>query len=565
VQFYEFAFQQRNNDLMLAEVASTNINKLIVREYKMYNLAAKYMKGKFGLIVLCLICLSNPSLLRAQSIPVGSIALDDYYRRQQLLGKVDSSVSFTIRPLTSAALNSTNIFETGGDSTRTQKYKSGFKLLPVSWQQQYTSHHPYGWNDGAMIRAKGYQTMVSAGVYAKYKILSIQIRPEFVFAENKAFLEGPIYSDGIDLPERYGNRSYNRLLWGQSNVRLNFGPVSLGLSNENLWWGPGIRNSLLMSNSAQGFKHLTLNTVRPLRTALGSIEGQIIAGRLEGSGFTASLEDDWRYLSAIAFTYQPKWVPGLFLGISRSFQTYHENLKGLSDYIPLFRPYQKAKDKNQNSAGSDEKDQLTSVYARWLLTKARAEVYFEYGANDNSYDLRDFTMSPEHSRAYIVGMSKLIPFKNREDEHIRIGFEITHMEQSIDRLIRNAGGWYSHFQIREGYTNRGEVLGAGVGPGGNLVSLDVSWYKGIKHIGLQLERYEHNGDNYDAQYSANQDGRWVDFSAAAISEWEYKPFIFNGKLQAIKSLNYHWLSGQNGLPLENVLNIQAQLGITYRF
>ncbi len=35
----------------------------------------------------------------AQSLPVGTPVLDDYYRRSQLLGKVDSNLSFTIRPL----------------------------------------------------------------------------------------------------------------------------------------------------------------------------------------------------------------------------------------------------------------------------------------------------------------------------------------------------------------------------------------------------------------------------------------------------------------------------------
>ncbi len=38
-------------------------------------------------------------------------------------------------------------------------------------------------------------------------------------------------------------------------------------------------------------------------------------------------------------------------------------------------------------------------------------------------------------------------------------------------------------QVTHGYTNRGEVLGAGIGPGGNLLSANVSWVKGLKQIG----------------------------------------------------------------------------------
>ena len=57
-------------------------------------------------------------------------------------------------------------------------------------------------------------------------------------------------------------------------------------------------------------------------------------------------------------------------------------------------------------------DQILSFYTRWLFPKARAEVYFEFGQNDNSHDFRDFIGAPEHSRAYLFGFSKLISFKS---------------------------------------------------------------------------------------------------------------------------------------------------------
>jgi hypothetical protein len=99
---------------------------------------------------------------------------------------------------------------------------------------------------------------------------------EMLLSGNLALIIG-----SADLPVRFGKDPYSRLSWGQSSIRLNFNPVSVGLSNENLWWGPGKQNSILMSNTASGFKHLTLNTIRPVNTPIGSIEGQIIAGRLK--------------------------------------------------------------------------------------------------------------------------------------------------------------------------------------------------------------------------------------------------------------------------------------------
>ena len=60
----------------------------------------------------------------------------------------------------------------------------------------------------------------------------------------------------------------------------------MGFSNENIWWGPSIRNSIMMSNHATGFKHLTFNTSSPIDTKIGSFEWQVISGRLESSTYT---------------------------------------------------------------------------------------------------------------------------------------------------------------------------------------------------------------------------------------------------------------------------------------
>src|SRR5690606_24194306 len=149
---------------------------------------------KHCIFVLLSIFLSFQSI--AQSLPVGSLVLEEYYRRGQLMGKFDSTVSFTIRPLYS--FGSTNSFypdsadvrESFGtveSSWRTEDGKGKVQLLPPSMQVQMNSHHPYGWNDGAMIPAKGFQTLISAGVYAEYGPLSLQIMPELVFATNSGF------------------------------------------------------------------------------------------------------------------------------------------------------------------------------------------------------------------------------------------------------------------------------------------------------------------------------------------------------------------------------------------
>jgi hypothetical protein len=110
-----------------------------------------------------------------------------------------------------------------------------------------------------------------------------------------------------------------------------------------------------MSNNAPGFKHITLNTSRPVQTPIGSFEAQLIAGRLENSGFLPPQEnrvyegkslyvpkrDDWRFLSGFVLTYHPKGVPGLFIGASQVSQMYKQDAgKRPSDFLPLLLPFE---------------------------------------------------------------------------------------------------------------------------------------------------------------------------------------------------------------------------------
>ena len=144
--------------------------------------------------------------------------------------------------------------------------------MPLLWKQRYTTDWPKGYSDGPMIPARGYQTLLSGGVYLRKGIFSVQLMPEFLYARNLMFDGFPdahpdkvwtIYNNinsNIDLPDRFGDTSYQRFYTGQS-VRLTWRSLSVGVSSENLWWRPGNSSALLMSNNAPGFAHITINTV----------------------------------------------------------------------------------------------------------------------------------------------------------------------------------------------------------------------------------------------------------------------------------------------------------------
>jgi hypothetical protein len=497
----------------------------------------------------------------AQSVTVKSFA-EDWLSVKQLTDSSLSDYSFCVRPLQNtgqiAAVSQKEDFHYYTSPLVSSRFLK-VSLLPVSWIQQFNSHHPFGWNDGVLIPAKGYQTMVSTGVFAKAGPLTVQIQPELVYAVNPQFETTADYGAST-------TGKYRKIFAGQSSVRLNAGPFSLGISTENLWWGPGIYSSLIMSNNAPGFAHLTFNSSRPVKTAIGSFEWQLIGGKLEydknleAQNFNlqfarptmstqSPLNGDWRYLNGLSVSWQPRWLKGLFMGMNRVFQVYNEDLKAsasgfMDKYLPVFNVFQK---KNAGAEDSKRRDQLISVFTKWVLPKAHMEVYAEYGWNDYFYDIRDFLMSPTHSAAYIVGFRKIVALPCKKS--LEIGTEITHMEQSPDYLVRDAGNWYTHYQITEGYTNDNQIIGAGSGLGNNVFTVTTTWIDGLKRIGLELEKIQNDPIVTD---HINQ---WTDYSVGLTGQYNYNRFLFSLRLQGIQSENYGWDLNKNRFNFHGILGI----------
>ncbi len=541
----------------------------------------------------------------AQTIPVGTPLLDDYLRRAQLLGKVDSASSFMIRPLYPVPAfglehgfdlegsvvdldNSTTHGRLGSDG------RGKFLLLPGIYKAQFNSNYAFGVNDGAMIPNRGFQHILSPGIYMEYGGLSFQFQPEFLMAQNKDYKGFPIehqasilyyyeYMNRIDMPERFGNRGYNQAYLGQSSLRYNFSEYSVGISSENLWWGPGRRNSLLLGNNAPGFIHFTANTRKPVTTAIGSFEGQYIAGFLGSSGFLPpqadysiqenpvyipKREDDGRFLSGLILTYQPKWVPGLFLGYGSVSHLYRADITDMGDLLPIFNG--RKGPENVVDPIRDKRQQFSSGFFRWLSPEGHFEFYGEYGTNGNSRRLSDFMITPESNRAFTFGFSHLMELR-KPGHYLQISSEMTQTGQTIRENIRDLKTWYIHDHVRHGYTHKGQVLGVGNGPGSNQIFVEFAWVNNMNRIGLQMERIVYNNDYYYFRYEASKDWRnkYVDLVPSLIGDWKIGDVLLNARVQYVSTLNYKWfLENQPDtyfVPGYDRKNFVAQVGLTYLF
>jgi hypothetical protein len=525
--------------------------------------------------------------LQAQTVPVGS-TFDEALRQLQLQGKLDIGHSLLARPFfTDSRITTDSIYhllDEGSQLHTTRKNVFGkigvLEILPVSFTSKFNSDHPYGWNESGMLQAKGWQTRFSTGIYFAAGPLSIQCKPEWVTAGNPEFTYNTLYGAP-------GRGSYQKLFLGQSSIRLNAGPLSAGISTESLWWGPGIYNSLLMSNNSPGFAHLTFNTRRPLKTPIGNFEWQVIMGKLvedpqvllenknlttsyynplnyDGSGYSGPYDpnEKWRYLNALTISYNPKWIKGFFVGLNRVAYTYDYKLQQndfgfFHKYFPtLFGAFRE--NYRYGTAVANLPigyKQIVSIDFRFVFPKSGTEMYAEYGVHDNAYNIRDFNLDPEHAAAYTVGIKKMKSLGN--DKWLDINFELTRMAQPVDYLIRLAGDWY---QFQGGYTHQNRVIGAGVGPGNNVQTLKATWIKGFTKIGLKLQSIKHQPVLADAALPLVTLGlheyNWTDLAIGASGQYHYKKFIASAELQFINSKYYAWMP-------ESRFNFYGLINIAY--
>ncbi|WP_332914388.1 capsule assembly Wzi family protein [Algoriphagus boritolerans] len=264
------------------------------------------------------------------------------------------------------------------------------------------------------------------------------------------------------------------------------------MSTENLWWGPGRRNSLLMGNNAPGFLHVTLNTRKPVKTKIGAFEGQVISGFLRSTKFLPPFPDysiqqnpvyvpkrnnGNRYLAGLVLTYQPKWIPGLFFGYGSVNHMYGSDVSGIGDMLPILNG--RKGPANVIDPIRDKRQQFSSGFFRWLNPAGRFEFYGEFGTRGNSRKLEEFMVTPEQGRAFTFGFAHLMDLK-KPGRFLEISSEMTLSGQTIREEIRQLRTWYIHDHVRHGYTHRGQVLGIGNGPAANQLFVGFAWVEGLK-------------------------------------------------------------------------------------
>jgi hypothetical protein len=404
-------------------------------------------------------------------------------------------------PVTALTMRRPSVERSIGSCAYTaERWSTTAAPLPIRVRSTYNSNYPVDVNNGAMWAGRGVGSALSAGGEVRIGPLSAAIYPVVVYQQNREFELKPVgradrstyayaANPAIDWPQRHGATDYFTLDWGQSYIRLEAFGATVGLSSENFWLGPAQRMSLLMGSSAAGFPHLFVGTARPIDIFIGNLEALAFWGQLrESDYFDHDPANDRTLMAGVSTVFEPAFARGLFVGASRMF---------LADWRTggFWRAFEYTSVR-ADPAGDNH---LISIYARWVLPVDGFEAYAEWARDDHWGDWQDLLREPDHTQAYMLGLQKTGRWRGAV---LRWFGELAHLGVSTTlRGGRGVPSFYTHSEIQRGYTHRGQLLGAWIGPGSDAQILGFEHIAGRRTTGLLLERVRFDADAYYLQWA----------------------------------------------------------------
>lgn len=382
----------------------------------------------------------------------------------------------TKKTLWKSSAENTNWFTNG------LKRSVALKIYGPEWFNSYNTAAPYGQNDGALWQGKGYNTSLTAGVRLEAYGFEVTVKPQVAFSQNLGFeimpgVYGSEYSyfwaGNIDLVQRYGDSSFWTFDWGDTELRWSWNTFTIGFGFQSPWLGPAWLNPMLGSNNSGTYPKFDIGLRRTKVTLpwlgwyIGDIEGRIWCGKLsESDYFDNDSSNDYRQLTGFSIAYSPAFLPELTFSINKiSIARWDE--KSIKYLNPFY---------DTNAV----EDQKCSFALDLLFPAVGFEFYGELGLDD--YNSRGFA-NPFHTAIYTIGAKKEISFFQKfsyfKKFNIRpeIIFEWNNFEMSQDfQLQWHYMGYYSHGLIKQGYTQNGQIIGAGSGYFGNSQYLALRTY-----------------------------------------------------------------------------------------
>ena len=413
---------------------------------------------------------SQESLKSTEEEYYDFLALDGITERPTLGYRTLSDSVWNINPEKSHIWENNNLGNTfilwNSENQGTNWFSKGFfhgiklKVFGPEWFNSYNTEVPYGQYDGALWQGKGYNSSFSTGIHLESYGFELTFKPQFSFSQNLAydFLPGVFGNEnsyfwgyGIDLVQRFGDKSFTNFDLGDTEIRYTFHTFTVGFGFQSPWLGPSYINPMLGSNNAPtypkfdiGFRKTKL-VIPGLNWYIGDFEARMWIGQLTESDFFDNNDTiDKTLLNGFNISFTPSFWKNFTIGATKVCLT-----KWGNNFWKYINPFYSSND--VNGIGEDQK---ASIYAVVLFPSVGFEIYGEIGIDDYASDP---LTAMKHTMIYTVGAKK--SFNISDKCKALLLFEWNDFEMSQDfQLQWNYMGYYGHHQVKEGYTQKGQML-----------------------------------------------------------------------------------------------------------
>jgi hypothetical protein len=532
--------------------------------------------SQLSAILSCVIVWSHTAAAQASrtttlDFSTGS-ELEDYLRVLEVAG-LEAPLPWSIRgfsPRTIARLASAD--SAGPWSLRQNFENRSLEMGSLNLGATFNSAYPYGANDGPVWAGRGLTLIASGGVAGHLGPFSFALSPKAFRASNRPFTlmptgqTGPlVFANGsfplfVDLPQRFGDKAYSRVDPDASSIRFDSKLVSFGVSTGNEWIGPATEYPFLLGTNAPGFPHVFIGTGNPVNFWLARVQTRLMWGKLYQSDYS-SVSDSVHYVSttnpgtvrltaSVQIVLLPRGIPGLELGFGRFFHVPYRQGEPKADFWK--KPFRVFFTKNEyaqgDTAGAD--NQLASLFFRWVFPHSGLELYGERGYEDQFYDFREFLQNPDHEREYMLGFQKIL--RRRAHTFDVLKAEVINYQLPTAARYRFENAVYLHFTLRQGHTNRGQLLGASAGVAAAAAST-LSWtrYSASGRTAFTFRRIVRNdAGDYPGNGIVNPRASDV-LIAVGAERMRFGRFVdYGAKIEAMDELNRNFTNDVANLNLQ---------------
>lgn len=384
-----------------------------------------------------------------------------------------------------------------------------YKIYAPELFTSYNKEAPFGYNDGGLWQGKGFNSAFSAGFRAEAYGFSLSVKPQLSWSQNKNFELMPAYSGiseygyfwgGCDAPQRFGDSDFWNFDWGDTEIRYSYKSITLGFGTESIWLGPMQLYPVLHSNNAPTYPKFDIGLRRTkinipfTNIYLGDIESRLWVGRLEESDyFDSNNDNNYNQFSGFTFAYAPSFIKGLTLAVTKvTLNKWGENFWRYA--LPTW-----ATNTIVTSDGNSGEDQKAAISAEWLFPTVGLDIYGELGFDDflsKGFKVYEYARYPFHAMTYAIGIKKSFEISKQKKLRGVLQLEWNNTEGSQDYQMWSGSGYNFgfHYQITQGYTNKGQWLGSGIGYGGNSQNISFTLYSphGYEKIFLGRNNIDNN-------------------------------------------------------------------------